>query len=302
METKPEPKGQSRKAAATPNVEVRTNPVLAEVEPAQPYDPRRYAIMVGYIGVVTDNVVQVYPQLDLGTYFKLPRKAIVFAEPAVPGQKSSPTKLVVDASARVLVVKFSVRSIEAGFLSGSIAASHLGSALPYGSAGTEIPPEMTATVDPCYIRNSRGRHTPFEVFHSLRYRAPGLLLRGPHSLTGSAGRGSGRAAPERGWAGARPPSVTAVTRPPGDVMVFRSPRRSSRESREKDLPLVHGHPRFGQSTLPPWGVETNRVPSASGAGVTVRGLSGGHAVAIRFEASDPCSTSTMRSRTCLSTI
>jgi hypothetical protein len=151
MATNPEKKGQSRAGAAIPDVELSTNPVLAEIKPPiQPYDQRHYAIVVGYIGEMTAEFVQVYPQLDLRTYLNIPRKAIVFAEQVVPNQKSSPTKLVVHSSAKVDVVKVYVRSVEAGFLTGPIATSNLGAARSDLPAGTNTTSETTASGDPCY--------------------------------------------------------------------------------------------------------------------------------------------------------
>ncbi|MFI5454281.1 MAG: hypothetical protein ACHRXM_02420 [Isosphaerales bacterium] len=144
MSKKPAVEGESPKPATTPTVQLSTNPVMAGIEP-KPLDYRHYAVLVGYVGEVSSDTVQVYPQLDLRTYFQIPRDAIVYAEPVNPSQQSSATKLVVDATVKIEVVKAYSRSIEAGFLAGSIAASNLGAARTQMSAETDSPSPLAAT-------------------------------------------------------------------------------------------------------------------------------------------------------------
>jgi hypothetical protein len=134
-------------------MQLTTNPILSEIQP-QPGDQRRYVILLGYVGDVTDEFVVVYPTLDLRTHYKIPRTAILFAEPLVAGQDTSPTKLVVDATAKVDLVKIYIRSVEAGFLSGPVALSLLASAKPGMQAQGPTPGGMTPTTDTiCQIVN-----------------------------------------------------------------------------------------------------------------------------------------------------
>jgi len=131
-------------------VQLSTNPVITAIAP-EPLDYRHYSVVVGYVGEVSSDTVQVYPQLDLRTYFQIPRTAIVFAEPVNSDQQSSPTKLVVDATAQIDVVKVNSRSIEAGFLAGSIAASNLGAARAQVWDETNPPPQVAATAGACAL-------------------------------------------------------------------------------------------------------------------------------------------------------
>jgi hypothetical protein len=112
-----------------PPFKLTTHPVISHVNP-KPGDQRRYVILSGYVGEVTKDYVQVYPELDLRTYFRIPISAIAWCEPVIPSREASPTRLVVDANTEHTLHESQSGSIEQRFLSGSIAASNLGSARP----------------------------------------------------------------------------------------------------------------------------------------------------------------------------
>jgi len=127
-----------------------THPVIDRIKP-QPHDQRSYTELVGYVGTIDikARTVQVYPQLDLRTYLVIPLDAIAFSEPVYPDQKSSPTKLVIDASAKIEAVKTYKQSHEAGFLCGAIAAANLKSASAQPSGATGSPNEVVAIAVAC---------------------------------------------------------------------------------------------------------------------------------------------------------
>jgi len=112
-------------------LELSNNPLLEAIKP-QPDDQRQFLVLLGYISATTPDTVSVYPDLDLRTYLQIPRGEIVWAEKAIPGQQSSPTKLVINAAAKVNRV--TSRNVEAVFLSGMIASS----CLPTSAAGVSV--------------------------------------------------------------------------------------------------------------------------------------------------------------------
>ena len=103
----------------------------SEVIKPQLDDQRQFLVLPGYISATTENTVTVYPELDLRSYLEIPRSEIIWAEKAIPGQESSPTKLVINATAKVNRVTTAARQVEVGFLSGMIASS----CLPTSAAG-----------------------------------------------------------------------------------------------------------------------------------------------------------------------
>ena len=105
-------------------VDLTTNPLFERIKP-QPDDQRKYFILIGYVAGTTKEIVTVYEDLDLSTYLEIPESAIIWAEKAIPGQDSSPTKLVIEATAKVNRVTTTSRKVEAGFLSGLIASTYL---------------------------------------------------------------------------------------------------------------------------------------------------------------------------------
>ncbi len=115
------------------SMDLSSSPLLDVIKP-QPDDQRHFLILLGYIKAATDQIVTVYPELDLSTYIEIPRGEIVWAEKAVPNLVSSPTKLVINAAAPVKRITTVGRKVEAGFLSGIIAST----CLPTSAAGVSI--------------------------------------------------------------------------------------------------------------------------------------------------------------------
>ena len=115
-------------------LELSNNPLFEAIKP-QPDDQRQFLVLIGYISAtIADDTVTVYPELDLRSYLEIPRDAIVWAEKAIPGQESSPTKLVINAAARVNRVTTAARKVEADFLGGMIAST----CLPTSVAGVTV--------------------------------------------------------------------------------------------------------------------------------------------------------------------
>jgi hypothetical protein len=124
------------------------NPIISRVGP-KVRDQRHYVIMYGYVGEVTDDYVQIYPQLDLRAHYKVQISDIVWHEPLSPLHKSSPTIFVVKADAELEIFRVVTESVEARFISGSIAASHLRSAGSVAAPGAQTPATSAAVNDPC---------------------------------------------------------------------------------------------------------------------------------------------------------
>src|SRR5262245_58526009 len=109
--------------------DLHPNPLFDVIKPLVD-DPRQFTVMTGYIAEVTQDLVKVYPTLDLSCYLEISRGDIVWAEKAVPGQKSSPTKLVIKGSASVRRTVIAARKVEEGYLSGMITSRNLAAAAP----------------------------------------------------------------------------------------------------------------------------------------------------------------------------
>lgn len=118
-ESDPEPPPPERDLSISPLI-----PLLQ----AQPADSRAAVVLHGYIGDVADGVVTVYPALDLSWYWLIPEASILWAEKAVPGLQSSPTRLVVDARARIETLFATTFQSEAWFLTGGISEANLAAA------------------------------------------------------------------------------------------------------------------------------------------------------------------------------
>jgi hypothetical protein len=110
------------------------HPLLAKLDP-QPDDQRRFITIYGYIGPSPrEGVITLYTELDLSSYLEICKDDILSAEPAVPGQCSSPTKLLVTASAQVTRVRNTRTEVALDYLSGPISGALLPKASP-GPAG-----------------------------------------------------------------------------------------------------------------------------------------------------------------------
>lgn len=117
-----------------------TNPLFDVIKP-EVDDQRQFTVMTGYVAAVTDDLVKVYPTLDLSTYLEIPRADIVWAEPEVPGQHSSPTKLVIKGTANSRRIVSARRNVEEGFLTGLIASKNLSTAVPCVTVEVKLTPE-----------------------------------------------------------------------------------------------------------------------------------------------------------------
>jgi hypothetical protein len=122
-----------------------TNPVIKKLNP-EPLDQRAFVTVIGYVGTVSADYIQVYPELDLRTYYLIPNDSqyILYQAQIDKTDPSSQTKFVLEASTPVKVVKVDVDTVEACFLSGSIADTHLGSAKT-AREGTGASPQTIAT-------------------------------------------------------------------------------------------------------------------------------------------------------------
>jgi hypothetical protein len=108
----------------TVSIDLSTNPLFEVIKP-QREDQRQFLVMLGYVRAATEQTVTVYPDLDLRMYLEIPRSQIIWAEQAVPGQQSSPTKLVINSAAEVKRFTTSGVNVEVGFLSGLISSACL---------------------------------------------------------------------------------------------------------------------------------------------------------------------------------
>ncbi len=123
--------------------------VLLDVIKPQPDDQREFLVLLSYIRAATDAIVTVYPGLDLRTYLEIPRHEIIWAEKAVPGQASSPTKLVIHAKAQVRRVTTIGQTVEAGFLSGMITSACLPGSAPGVTLNVSVENEAINPIPQC---------------------------------------------------------------------------------------------------------------------------------------------------------
>jgi hypothetical protein len=147
------------------DLDLSISPVVEKLKP-QPYDPRRFEIITGYISEVSEGRVRLYLTLDFQILLDIPRSAIVIAEKEQPGHTLSATRLLVEASAPIRVIKVSSYEAELGFLTGSISAEHFQEG---GHSASQVPPEsgpgemhgVSPVVDPTTVCHPRpqGTHT-----------------------------------------------------------------------------------------------------------------------------------------------
>jgi hypothetical protein len=106
-----------------PNLEV--HPLVAKLG-AQGQAPRDLATLVGYLGPASqDDQVRLYHDLSFRGYYDIPRSEVVHTEPLNAGDENSPTRVLVNASARVAQTHVSTQSGEARFLQGGITSGFL---------------------------------------------------------------------------------------------------------------------------------------------------------------------------------
>jgi hypothetical protein len=88
-------------------------------------DLKDVVVLAGHLGPSNrDGHVRLYPELDYRTYFEVPKTAILRRERLEPAPGGKPTRIVVDASAKLEVVQIVEQTIEASFLRGPIASAH----------------------------------------------------------------------------------------------------------------------------------------------------------------------------------
>jgi hypothetical protein len=133
-------------------LDLAVNPLMDKLKPDPDNDERQFVVLHAYVAKVTPRTVTVYTNLDLSSYLEIPCGAIKWAEKVIPGQDSSPTKLVIAAGTEVKRV--TTKKIEASFLGGLVARNHLASSAcgllsnavlePYGVSSC---PPATASTD-----------------------------------------------------------------------------------------------------------------------------------------------------------
>jgi hypothetical protein len=123
-------------------LDLATNPLLKVIKPT-PVDDRRFLVLHGYISEVTEDTVTVYLELDLRSYLEIPRGKIEWAEKAIPVQDSSPTKLVINADAKVTrhTNTNGTKKTEEGFLRGMITSENLHTSAPGVQVNVSVVPE-----------------------------------------------------------------------------------------------------------------------------------------------------------------
>ncbi|AKJ05791.1 Hypothetical protein AA314_07417 [Archangium gephyra] len=106
-----------------PNLE--THPLVTKLG-GQGQAPRDLATLVGYLGPASqEDQVRLYHDLSFRGYYDIPRSEVVHTEPLNAGDENSPTRVLVNASARVAQTQVSTQSGEARFLQGGITSGFL---------------------------------------------------------------------------------------------------------------------------------------------------------------------------------
>ncbi len=108
-----------------PTVNLKPNPIIAKLsalsEPGVGTGgPEKIVPLMGYLGARGDgDKIKLYLQLDLGAYYLISTRDILYAMAVDGNDPVKPTKLMVRASANIELVQ----SCEASFLTGNITAS-----------------------------------------------------------------------------------------------------------------------------------------------------------------------------------
>jgi hypothetical protein len=128
-----------------PTPDLSVHPLIAELNP-QSDDQRRFVTIFGYIGPSsTSGVITLYPSLDLRCYLEISVDDILFAEPAIPGQVSSPSKLILCATAQVTRVESTRDRTAVSLLSGKITEANLVTSAA-GDAGGGVSTEVASRI------------------------------------------------------------------------------------------------------------------------------------------------------------
>jgi hypothetical protein len=137
------------KGARAPDLGV--HPLVARLNP-DPDSPRDLAVVVGYIGPSKDReTVRIYTDLSFRSYVEAPREAVASTEPTDREDPDSPTRVYLEASAKVNVVQSSSQSVEASYLQGSIASQYLGGAAVPGTTAQLTPALAGTFATVCHI-------------------------------------------------------------------------------------------------------------------------------------------------------
>jgi hypothetical protein len=109
--------------------ELEPHPYFQYIKPKEPRDDREFVFLFGYIGNAEGKMVKLFPGLDLGICYEIPKEGIAYAEKACSVQETGPTLLVVDASTTINRVcnetRSDLRKVTAGFLSGAIVEANV---------------------------------------------------------------------------------------------------------------------------------------------------------------------------------
>ena len=99
---------------------VPMHPLVKKLVP-DPDDPPDTVVLVGYLGSSSkQGFVRIYLDLNFLTYYELLASDVLHAEKVDPHHEDAPTKIIVDATAKLNLVQI----LEASFLQGSIAAAY----------------------------------------------------------------------------------------------------------------------------------------------------------------------------------
>src|SRR6185295_8441558 len=105
-------------------VNLDTHPLVAKLGAESEEPPTPVVTFVGYIGPSKNpDSVRLYTDLSFRTYYEIPRASIRSNDPGA--DEDSPTRVTVDADARIEVVQTERQSVEAAYLAGSIAGRYL---------------------------------------------------------------------------------------------------------------------------------------------------------------------------------
>ena len=155
-----EPSGKKDQPSPDKVVNLKTHPLVSKLTPPGGAPPT-LAQVTGYIGPSQKpDSVRVYTGLDFGSYYEIPKSAIVHTEQTDAADENSPTAVYVKADASIDVVQTTKQSVEASYLQGAITNANLATAAASAAGGPIIQPTPTAI--PTFICTS-----PPQCHHTL---------------------------------------------------------------------------------------------------------------------------------------
>ncbi len=153
--------GKKDQPSADKVVNLKTHPLVSKLTPPGGASPS-LAQVTGYIGPSQKpESVRLYTGLDFGSYYEIPKSAIVHTEQTDAEDENSPTTVYVKADASIDVVQTTTQSVEASFLQGAITSAHLATAAATAAAGGAVV-HPTPTVIHTFICTS-----PPQCHHTL---------------------------------------------------------------------------------------------------------------------------------------